>query len=186
MADEILPERTFHCDECGFDARSMSEDELVTMIASFAKRYRAPLTRFLPGEDGAAVVRRRPAPDVWSALEYAAHARDVLAFYRGRVERVLAEDRPTFEAVGPISPPQRVVQYHDEDPAEVADQLAHEATALAEMLAGLEAPQWLRVGLSSEGDGAERTIRVLAERASHDPSHHLLDVGRSLRAARSS
>jgi hypothetical protein len=29
-------------------------------------------------------------------------------------------------------------------------------------------------------------VRVLAERAAHDPSHHLLDVGRSLRAARSS
>ena len=186
VADQILPERTFHCDECGFDARTMSEDELVAMIASFAKRYRAPLTRFLPGEDGAAVVRRRPAPEVWSALEYACHSRDVLAFYRGRVERVLAEERPTFDAVGPVSPPERVARYHDEAADAVAEQVAHEATALAELLGGLEPEQWLRIGLSSEGDGAERTVRVLAERAAHDPSHHLLDVGRSLRAARSS
>jgi len=186
VADQILPERTFHCEECGFDARSMSEDELVAMIASFARRYRAPLTRFLPGEDGAAVVRRRPAPEVWSALEYACHSRDVLAFYRGRVERVLAEERPTFDAVGPVSPPDRVAQYHGEAADGVAEQLAGEATALAELLGGLAPEQWQRIGLSSEGDGAERTVRVLAERAAHDPSHHLLDVGRSLRAARSS
>jgi hypothetical protein len=155
------------------------------MIASFAKRYRAPLTRFLPGEDGAAVVRRRPAPEVWSALEYAAHARDVLAFYRRRVERVLDEDRPTFDAVGPISPPERVAGYSDEAADVVAEQLADESTALAELLGALTPEQWQRIGLSSEGDGAERTVRVLAERAAHDPSHHLLDVGRSLRAARS-
>lgn len=186
VTDPILPQRTFHCDECGFDTRTMSEDELVTTIASFARRYRAPLTRFLPGEDGAAVVRRRPAPEVWSALEYAAHVRDVLAFYRGRVERVLAEERPTFDAVGPISPPERVERYHLEDVTGVAEQLAVEATALADLLGSLSPGQWQRVGLSSEGDGAERTVRVLAERAAHDPSHHLLDVGRSLRAARSS
>lgn len=186
VADQILPERTFHCDECGFDARTMSEDELVATIASFARRYRAPLSRFLPGEDGAAIVRRRPAPDVWSALEYACHSRDVLAFYRARVERVLAEERPTFDAVGPISPPDRVAQYQGEVADAVAEQLAGEATALAELLGGLAPEQWQRIGLSSEGDGAERTVRVLAERAAHDPSHHLLDVGRSLRAARSS
>jgi hypothetical protein len=31
---------------------------------------------------------------VWSALEYAAHMRDVIAFYRDRINRVLREDRP--------------------------------------------------------------------------------------------
>ena len=34
--------------------------------------------------------------------------------------RVLAEERPTFDAVGPVSPPDRVAQYHGEDPADVA------------------------------------------------------------------
>ena len=184
VADEMFPPRTFHCDECGFDARTAADAELVTTIASFARRFRAPLTRFLPGEDGAAVVRHRPAPDGWSALEYAGHTRDVLAFYRQRVERVLAEDRPTFELVPSVTPPERVAGYHDEDPTQVAEELAAEATALAALLEPLRPEQWQRVGLSSDGSGDERPIRQLAERATHDPHHHLLDVGRSLRSAR--
>ena len=184
VADDMFPERTFHCDECGFDARTATDDELVATIASFARRFRAPLTRFLPGEDGAAVVRHRPAPDVWSALEYAAHTRGVLAFYRRRIERVLAEDRPTFDPVERVTPAEQVAHFHDEDEAETAEQLAAEATALAELLAGLEPDQWRRVGLSSDGSGDERPIRQLVERATHDPHHHLLDVGRSLRSAR--
>jgi hypothetical protein len=161
----------------------MANGDLVDACRAFAKRYRAPLTRFLPNEDGPAIVRRRPAPEVWSALEYAAHTRDVLAFYRERVERALAEDRPTFHAVG-FGSREEEQAYNDEDPATTAETVAAEATALADLLEGLDDAQWARVGLSSDGDGTERTVRVLAERAVHDGHHHLLDIGRSLRAAR--
>jgi hypothetical protein len=181
----LPPERTFHCDECGFDARSMEDADLVAALASFGRRFRAGLTRFLPGEDGAVVVRAQPAPGVWSALEYAAHTRDVLAFYRERIERVLAEDRPVLVAVGFGSRPEEAT-YSSLDPGAVADELAAEAAGLGERLAGLDPGGWARVGLSSDGSGAERTVRVLAERVVHDAHHHLLDVGRSLRAARSS
>jgi hypothetical protein len=178
------PERTFHCDECGFDAPSMTDDDLVAALGSFGRRFRAPVTRFLPGEDGAVVVRARPAPDVWSALEYVAHVRDVLAFYRERVARVLAEDRPLLEAVGFGARPEEA-GYHELDPVTVAGELAVEADALAALLGPLPPDGWARVGLASDGSGAERSVRVLAERAVHDAHHHLLDVGRSLRAARS-
>ncbi len=60
------------CDECGFVYEDLAAAEIPAAIRSFAKRYLAPLSRFLPGEDGDAVVRQRPAPDTWSALEYAA------------------------------------------------------------------------------------------------------------------
>ncbi|HUP85113.1 MAG TPA: DinB family protein [Acidimicrobiales bacterium] len=172
------------CDECGFDGEAMSNDDLVAACHGFARRYRAPLTRFLPNEDGPAVLRRRPAPEVWSALEYAAHTRDVLAFYRERVSRVLTEDRPTLHSVGFASREEEATS-NDEDPAAVADGVTDEATQLATSLERLDAEQWQRVGLASDGSGAERTVRVLAERAVHDASHHLLDIGRSLRAARS-
>ena len=181
---KVHPARTFVCEECGFDARTATEEELVAAAAGFARRFRAPLTRFLPGEDGSTVLRRRPAPEVWSALEYAAHVRDVLAFYRERIERVRAEDRPVLHAVGFGSRPEEAA-YGDLDPVDVADELAAEAERLAALLAALEAHEWLRVGLASDGSGSERTVRVLAERAVHDASHHLLDIGRSLRAARS-
>jgi Xaa-Pro aminopeptidase len=172
------------CDECGFDGGSSSNDELVAAVQGFAVRYRAPLTRFLADEgDGVEVLRRRPSPAVWSALEYAAHARDSLDFYVARIERVLAEDRPTLTAVG-WSAQAEIRKWNDEEPVAVAGSLAVVVERLAALLASLSASQWERVGLSSEGDGAERTVRVLAERAVHEGHHHLLDVGRSLRAAR--
>lgn len=173
----------FRCEECGFDAGSMSNDDLVTACTSFVRRFRPPLTRFLPNEDGPSVVRHRPAPEVWSALEYAAHTRDVLAFYRGRIERVLAEERPTLVAVG-FGSLDVEQTYHELDPAEVAEAIAAEAGGLAERLGSLDDAGWGRVGLSSDGSGAERTVRELAQRAVHDATHHLLDIGRSLRAAR--
>ena len=171
------------CDECGFDGDALSNDELVAACRGFVRRYRAPLTRFLPNEDGDALVRRRPAPEVWSALEYAAHTRDVFAFYRERIERVLAEDRPTFHAVG-FGDREEERTYNDEDPAVTADGVTGEAAAVAALLEALDADGWQRVGLASDGRGDERTVRVLAERAVHDGHHHLLDIGRSLRAAR--
>ena len=65
------------CEECGFDGDSLSPADTSTSLRSFVRRYRAPLTRFLPGEDGDAIVRQRPDPSTWSALEYACHVRDV-------------------------------------------------------------------------------------------------------------
>ena len=161
----------------------MSETELSAACRGFVKRFTAPLTRFLPNEDGSAILRRRPAPDVWSALEYAAHTRDALAFYVERIQRVLAEDRPTLTKVG-WSTQAEARGWNDEAPADVAATLRTTTESLADLLDGLDADQWQRVGLSSEGTGDERTVRVLAERAVHEGHHHLLDIGRSLRAAR--
>lgn len=181
---DFPPARTFSCSECGFDASSMSEADLVAACTAFARKFKPPLTRFLPGEHGDAVVRHRPAPGVWSPLEYVAHTRDVLAFYRDRITRVLEEERPTLSAAG-FGSRDEEARYHDEDRVAVAEGVAAEATALADLLGGLGDGGWARVGLSSDGSGAERSVRVLAERAVHDAHHHLLDVGRGLRAARS-
>jgi hypothetical protein len=172
------------CGECGFDGDAMSTEVLIGTVRAFGRRYRAPLARFLPDEgDGLSVLRRRPAPGVWSALEYAAHTRDALEFYVERIARVVAEDRPTLTAVG-WSTQAEVRGWNAEVPDAVAGSLAEAADRLATLLESLSAAQWQRVGLSSEGDGAERTVRALAERAVHEGHHHLLDVGRSLRAAR--
>jgi len=178
-----MTERTFTCAECGFDASGLSDADLVSACTSFVRKYRPPLTRFLPGEDGPSIVRRRPAPDVWSALEYAAHTRDVFDFYRERIERVLAEDRPMLRAVGFRDLAETAV-YNEQDPAAVADGVTGAAAALASTLGGLDGEGWARIGLASGGSGDERSVRLLAERAVHDAAHHLLDIGRSLRAAR--
>jgi len=161
----------------------MSAADTVEAIRSFPSRYERPLTRFLAGENGAALIRTRPEPSVWSALEYTAHARDAMGFYADRVRRVVTEDRPQLEVFG-FEAACEERRYAEEDPTETAAGLSRAADDLAELLGGLEEEQWSRIGIGSEGD--DRTVLDLARRAAHEGHHHLLDVGRVLRRARES
>ncbi|HWC11953.1 MAG TPA: DinB family protein [Acidimicrobiales bacterium] len=167
------------CPECGLDYESMPVAEAVTAIRGLPRRYRAPLTRLLPGEDDS-VLRARPEPDTWSALEYAAHVRDVLGWYEGWVRQVLAEDRPVLEG---IDRDEAVVEYryNEQDPTAVADELAARAEALAATLEAVPDDAWERTGVRR---GEERSLAAHARRAVHEGSHHLLDIGRGLRAVR--
>ena len=168
------------CEECGFDYEALDPADAPTAIRSFAKRYRAPLTRFLRDEDGDALVRQRPAPGVWSALEYAAHVRDVFESYDRWIRQILAEDRPVLEGPGPDElATQR--RYNEDDPVAVADALAANAEQLAATVEAVPTEGWDRVGLRRD---EERSVRLHARRAVHEGSHHLLDVGRGLRAVR--
>jgi len=168
------------CQECGFDYEALEPADIPAALRSFAKRYRAPLSRFLPGEDGDAVVRQRPAEGTWSALEYAAHVRDVFAAYDRWIGRCLTEDRPVLDGPRPDDlAAQR--RYNEEDPAGVADALAANAERLAATVEALPADMWDRVGVRRN---EERSIRFTARRAVHEGSHHLLDIGRGMRAVR--
>lgn len=168
------------CDECGFAYTDLAPDDVPTALRGFARRYRAPLTRFLPGEDGDSILRRRPAPGTWSALEYAAHVRDVFDSYHRWVTLTLAEERPVLEGLDPdtLAADRR---YNDDDPAAVADALAANAERLAATLEAVAGEAWDRVGLRR---GEERSVLFTARRAVHEGHHHLLDIGRGLRAVR--
>ena len=166
------------CDECGFDWEG---DDSADSIRTFGERFPRPLTRFLKDEDPNVVLRTRPEPAVWSALEYAAHTRDAFAFYADRVRRAVTEDRPQFGAWNHESVCEER-RYNEEDPAETAAGLGRAAAELADLLDGLESAQWQRVGFGVDGD--ERTVTELARRAAHEGHHHMLDVGRVLRRVR--
>jgi hypothetical protein len=167
------------CAECGLDYESMPVADAIAAIRGLPRRYRAPLTRLLAGEDDS-VLRERPAPETWSALEYAAHVRDVFGWYDGWVRLTLAEDRPILEAIGRE---EAAVEhrYNEQDPVEVAEDLARRAEALAATLEAVPDDAWDRVGLRH---GEERSLAFTARRAAHEGSHHLLDIGRGLRAVR--
>jgi DinB family protein len=153
--------------------------EAITAIRGLPRRFRAPLTRLLPGEDDS-VLRARPEPQTWSALEYAAHVRDVLGWYEGWVRQILAEERPVLEG---IDRDDAAVEhrYNEQDPEAVVDELAARAEALAASLEAVPDDAWDRIGVRG---GEERSIATHARRAVHEGSHHLLDIGRGLRAVR--
>jgi uncharacterized damage-inducible protein DinB len=168
------------CPECGFDPDDLAPSDMVVALRSFGRRYRAPLTRALQGEDLDAIVCRRPEEGVWSALEYAWHVADVFRVFEDRVRCALAGRSPDdavvdwearVEAASPSA--ERVA---------VADDLADAAVSLALTLDELDSGEW---GLPAvTGRGREVTVVEVAVIAVHEGSHHLLDVGRVLRAAR--
>jgi hypothetical protein len=168
------------CEECGFDYEALGPAEIPAAVRAFAKRYRAPLTRFIRDEDGDALVRRRPAPEVWSALEYAAHVRDVFANYDRWIGQCLAEEHPVMEGPGPDELA-AAGRYNEDDPGAVADARAANAERLAATIEAVPADGWDRSGIRR---GEERSVLLMARRAVHEGSHHLLDIGRGLRTVR--
>jgi hypothetical protein len=171
------------CDECGFVYAEVSPSDAVDKLRSFPRRYRAPLTRFLAGEDGDTILRQRPEEGVWSALEYAAHVRDAIRFNGFLARRTLTDDHPTLPAPNPDKAAAEN-NYNDADPTEVAAGLEEQAEKLAAMVEANEDPSsWER---TSEWDGrdGEFTAIYFVRNAVHEGHHHLLDVGRVLRHVR--
>src|SRR5689334_9106623 len=78
-----------HCDECGFVYADLAPDDVPGVLLEGTAAHRDRLVTAGPD-----LVRRRPEPDTWSALEYVAHLRDVLLVQRERVIRALVEDVP--------------------------------------------------------------------------------------------
>jgi hypothetical protein len=168
------------CEACGFVDEAVSMDDAVAGLRGFGRRYRAPLTRFLPGEDGDALLRERPQPGVWSALEYAGHVSEVFRNYDEWVRRSLAEDTPVIEAPTPDEAAE-IGRFNEADPVEVADAIAAHAEALAATFDAVPVDAWSRGHVRR---GEERSVLFTARRAVHEGNHHLLDMGRGMRAIR--
>ena len=153
------------CPECGLDTSSFSVAEIPGMIRANAAAWQ----RELAVPDAA----RRPQPDKWSPLEYGCHVRDVFRLYDYRLGLMLAEDDPLFpnwdQDETAVSD-----RYGEQDPAEVARQLAADADAIAGRFAGVGGDQWSRTGRRS--DGAAFTVETFGRYFVHDPVHHLYDV----------
>lgn len=161
-----------HCDACGFDGSTYGEAELLDAILSLGSRWRALI------DDSDDDLRTRPAPDVWSALEYAAHSRDITALHAFGVEQALTTDEPVFPAIeGDELIQSAAATYTDADPAVVVDALDDAASHLAELARAAGPATWSR-GLTI-GD-SRNDVRRMLEHALHDSVHHLDDVARGL------
>ncbi len=153
------------CPECGFDAAATSFDEVPGMLRANADAWQQVLAR--PD------ATQRPDGSTWSALEYAAHVRDLCRVYRRRLELMLETDGAEFadwdQDATAVSE-----GYGKQDPARVAVELAAEAEATALAFAGVEPRQLAHRGLRSDGTGF--TVDSLARYFLHDAVHHLWDV----------
>jgi hypothetical protein len=153
------------CPECGFDASTFTAADVPDMLRKNASAWPAVLA----GAD----VRTRPDDATWSALEYAAHVRDVFRIYDYRLGLMTSEEDPAFPnwdqdetAVAE--------RYNEQDPAVVSTELLEAAEAVANSFAAVRDGEWQRTGRRS--DGASFTVESIAKYFVHDPVHHLWDV----------
>lgn len=161
------------CGGCGF-----VYDEGDATTAAHGIRTGAGEVASVLGSAPEPAVRRRPSPEVWSALEYACHLRDVLFVQRERI--ILGAHAPAGE------PPSLVPMLRDEragfegyaDAAveDVARQLVDAAALFANVLDRLDDASWSRTVLYNYPDVRERTLRWVAVHTLHEVRHHLADV----------
>ncbi|CAN5494163.1 DinB family protein [soil metagenome] len=154
------------CPECDFNASATTGTEVPALVRDAVRRWVAALAR--PD------VHRRPAPEVWSTLEYGCHVRDVFLRFDGRTSLMLESDDPLFEnwdqdatAVAD--------RYAEQDPVLVSGALAAAGEQIAARYDGVRDGQWQRSGRRSNGDVF--TVDSLARYFAHDIVHHLHDVG---------
>ncbi|MFI1154764.1 MULTISPECIES: DinB family protein [Streptomyces] len=161
---------TDDCGECGFTY----DLNLAPSVASLARDQAAQFADFLHGPHASAP---RPAPGIWSPLEYACHVRDVLLVQR---ERVLVARRSNTPVAEPMGRDERVEHdgYALQDPAAVARQLTDAAALFANVLDRLPPDHWDRTLVYSYPEPAERTVRWLAVHTLHELRHHLHDAHR--------
>ena len=169
------------CDECGYlvEAGTGVEANNAGNIADLTSALRTVAPSFATALAAAdpSTLRVRPAPAVWSALEYTAHTRDALEWYGDRIQRILTEDRPQLRAFDWDAACEER-RYNQEDPDEALAGLERAVSTLAETLARLSATALTRTGVGI--DGGDRTVLALVRRAVHEGVHHLLDVERVL------
>jgi len=155
------------CPECGFDAASLERDQIPEAtrkaVGTFQAALRAP--RALD----------RPSPQVWSALEYACHVRDVCSVFGDRLRLMLGEDDPGF-ANWDQDNTARLGRYWTQDPMAVASQLQVAAEQIARAFADVPDDAWGRTGRRS--NGSVFTVESLGRYLAHDLVHHVHDIGR--------
>jgi hypothetical protein len=164
------------CPECGLDYDAVSPDDIVVAVRSFPRRYREALEG--ASDDG---VRARPAPEVWSALEYTAHLADLFPAFTDSVRRMRTGQEIDADRWWDADARATEQKYADRDPDDVLRELTANAGRLADALSGVDADEWTTT--TAEFPWGERDLLVTARNAVHEGSHHLRDVQHALRDA---
>lgn len=168
------------CPDCGLDYDTISPSDAKVAIRSYPRRFRTALAAALDDEADEGLVRRRPEPTTWSALEYTVHVADLYEFFAAAFRRMYDETNPT---IAMWDPDERASSegYRDADPRATLDRLDAASTALVAALDRVDAEGWSR---TAEFPFGSRTILQMARNAVHEGSHHLRDVDGVLDRAR--
>jgi DinB superfamily len=157
------------CSECDFDQSKTPPREVAAALTSLAFAIGDSIRAISADE-----IRRRPAPGVWSPLEYLGHLRESVAFHRWLIERALAEGNPLIPMV---DPDESVAQskYNEADCAQLIAQFDRRIQRLADALNSLDdeaADRTLTLG------GRQISVALVVRSAWHECHHHHRDIQR--------
>ena len=164
------------CPDCGVDYKTISPRDASGAVRSFPRRYRSVLTHFEPDEDLEEVIRRRPSPEVWSALEYTAHVAETLDLMAPTLRQIVNEDNPHLYAFDPDEQADGQ-SYNNWTVLEAIGELESACADLSMAIEYTPASDWNRVGTFDYG---EREAIDVARNAVHEGTHHLRDILRNL------
>ena len=154
------------CAECGFEPYDPAD--------SAARLY--AVNAFWPTALAGDDAHDRPSPRVWSPIEYAAHARDMVRLLGDRVRSMLESDDPVFEDWDGDAKAVELAYGKADRQALLADLTAVTQDTARVLLDVDEQGEsaWARTGRRS--DGVSFTVATLAQYLVHDVEHHLGDV----------
>jgi S-DNA-T family DNA segregation ATPase FtsK/SpoIIIE len=160
-----------HCDQCGLTYEDVATDEVGGILRGLSSQYLEVLSEADRRRD----LRTRPAPSVWSAIEYVCHVRDVLLIQRDRVILALVENSPSFPR---MYRDERAVLigYNQEAVQDVVDELDVATNLFAKVFDRLSAEQLERSCIYNFPEPTERDIGWLGRHTVHETKHHLDDM----------
>lgn len=159
------------CDECGVDVRHIAPHDLGPLLYDSIDTWTDLLTN--PDADPARLTAR-PAPNTWSAVEYASHVADVMDLFQERIFLMVTEDNPTFVWWDENAAAR---EYTDRTAAQAASLLLGASNRLGDVFESMAPHLWQQPG--QRADGAAFTVLSLSRYFMHDNLHHLHDVNRS-------
>ena len=163
------------CGDCGFAWVQVRRDEVASRSIAAAQQIANLI--------GVKVDRSRirPTPERWSALEYAAHVRDVFLTIRDRLVIGLVEDEPGFK---PLYRDERVDLglYKSDTATDIAAEVVAAANMLARLFDAIDPQQLDRVVRFGFPDPLPRTLLWMGQQAVHESEHHLADITENIAA----
>lgn len=156
------------CDGCGFDATAYTHADLLGTLRALAPMWRT----MVEGID-TSVLTARPEPGTWSAIEYAAHSRDITGAMGYLAHLALSQDHPQLAGPAPATPEPEV-------PATIAaaiTELDKNVARLNAKCSAIGAHDWARP-ITLGPDTVD--VSWLVGHAVHDATHHVRDVARGL------
>jgi hypothetical protein len=157
---------TRRCEECGLAAGEVDPQTVADRALVAAEEWVQILL-------SSPAVEVRPAPGVWSPLEYGCHVRDVYRLFDERLVQLLEEDDPRF-ANWDQNETALLRNYREADPETVARELEEVAEPFVERVRALSPADFARTGTRS--NGSEFRVDTLLQYFLHDVVHHLWDV----------